>query len=853
MSNFSQIVFDDTNARGGTPLAKGRVLLDTADGGRLYTGDGATIGGVPHVTRYPASPASVVQSNYDNHYADWRLRFFDDTNNRLYPTRGLGPTNAGCPDTTLPDSSGNKLSPWQWCQGINALYARWKATGTAKSLSRITGAWTYFKTQFTVSQMTSTVYGSNPTTGLSDDSCWFANALRMIHAATGDATALQVLLEYIPATLRMYQDTRTATNPITSYGVSSPGGIALQRNALGIKYDYNAGDVSASYEIGLAYAAFYVSQLPTAGTLTAAYKAGLLQYAKDTWTWAQTYLKYAGSATAVAGIYVNALNIAPANSPGTQNHTDIYPTTQRGITAFTGAGTLAMGVLSDALYTLTGAAAYLAEFQSVATAYPTQGIVNGAYVGGFGRTWMGMPCLCSSEDPWVGGFWHAEFTSRLVARYPAATNYSAYKLAILGASKMIAAQSASGIISPNWIPSELGPDAGTFTWEQSSMYGAYSGNGGGGQGSGRQIMAASSSINILASAIMLQPVELALGSGMSAGGIEIMTGAVIAALIGIQNELTNPIKAIGNYGARANNFNSSYDEFYSETINRRINSGGQEHFGTLTQHGSISADGSLYASTGNVVAQNLASSGATYLGNLFSGYGVNLGRAGAYVFADSGGTYIGYGNVNLITATPTATYLNGLTNYVLNDFCPTNDNSISLGKTTKRYINVFATNATINTSDATKKTWRGPLSGAELAAGKRILDEIGVYQWNDKVATEGDKARLHFGVRAQAVWAIMADEGLIPDNSLTDCPYAFLTYEKWDASPSIPAVEAVPEVSHFDEQGRLVIDTPGVPGNPGQNAMPAGELYGVRGGELDAFLSAVNHQRLKTLEAANAK
>src|SRR3546814_7183771 len=52
-------------------------------------------------------------------------------------------------------------------------------------------------------------------------------------------------------------------------------------------------------------------------------------------------------------------------------------------------------------------------------------------------------------------------------------------------------------------------------------------------------------------------------------------------------------------------------------------------------------------------------------------------------------------------------------------------------------------------------------SAAELAAAARIARELGFYCWNDAIAAKGaDGARRHFGVRAQAVWAIMAEEGL---------------------------------------------------------------------------------------------
>ncbi len=502
--------------------------------------------------RYPTSPASVVATNYESAWSGFLSRFFDSTNDRLFPTRGLGNTNAGCPDTTLPDGSGNKLSPWQWCQGISALYERWKLfPSDGNNAARLQGSWNYFQTQFTYTQMVATAYGANPTSGLSDDNNWFAQALCKIDEGTGgDANALKVLVEYVAGTYVTYQDTRAA-NPITTYGVSTPGGIALQHNLLGIKYDVNNGygDVSSSYEVGMGLAALYIARLPVAriaalytgsgATSSAtALQAAYLQLAKDVWTCMSTYFRFAGSSQAVAGIYVSGVNLGPANVPGSQQHTDIWPTTQRGISAFSGGGTLAMLCLSDALYAATGAAAYLTEMESIAAAYPMQGL-------GFGRDWNGIPCTVNTPDPWTGGFNAARAARVLNARFPVVTDYDSFKLTMLGTAKVIAAQSAAGVISPNWGPLELGPmTPPDYTWEQSSMAG-YSGTGGGGQGSGRQIMVAASSINILAAAVTLAPVEAALGSGMAPGGIEILPADVATVLAAIEAALVNPMRVLG--------------------------------------------------------------------------------------------------------------------------------------------------------------------------------------------------------------------------------------------------------------------------------------------------------------------
>lgn len=154
-----------------------------------------------------------------------------------------------------------------------------------------------------------------------------------------------------------------------------------------------------------------------------------------------------------------------------------------------------------------------------------------------------------------------------------------------------------------------------------------------------------------------------------------------------------------------------------------------------------------------------------------------------------------------------------------NAFYPGSDNTNSLGLGSDRWTTVYAATGTINTSDAREKTWRGELNQAELRAAKRIAREIGVYQWNDAVEQKGpDKARLHVGVRAQTVWAVMADEGLVDaigkNGKPGKTPYAFLCWDKWAAA---------------DDRA-------------------AGERFGVRVDQLALFIAAAQEQRLAALE-----
>lgn len=150
---------------------------------------------------------------------------------------------------------------------------------------------------------------------------------------------------------------------------------------------------------------------------------------------------------------------------------------------------------------------------------------------------------------------------------------------------------------------------------------------------------------------------------------------------------------------------------------------------------------------------------------------------------------------------------------------PTYDNASDFGSASHRGRTAYFATGAINTSDARDKRWRGPATDAELAAARRIVAELGFYQWNDAIAAKGEaEARCHYGVRAQAVWDIMADEGLCPPSSAAPCdqPYAFLCHDEW----------------HDEVSGETR------------------DRYGVRPDQLALFLIAAQEARLAALEAA---
>lgn len=189
---------------------------------------------------------------------------------------------------------------------------------------------------------------------------------------------------------------------------------------------------------------------------------------------------------------------------------------------------------------------------------------------------------------------------------------------------------------------------------------------------------------------------------------------------------------------------------------------------------------------------------------------------------------------------------------------PGADNTQSLGSASFRWSTVFAGTGTINTSDEREKVWRGPLNEAELRAARRLIDEIGIYQFLGSVAEKGDRARLHTGPRAQRAFAILKDEGL------DWWRYAWCCHDSWDAvvEPVFEdvAVEKtrtvlVPEKHEdtgeirFFEIEETYEDTEQRDTGKTRVVREAGDSYGIRPDQLAFWLIAAQEQRLLALEA----
>lgn len=163
-----------------------------------------------------------------------------------------------------------------------------------------------------------------------------------------------------------------------------------------------------------------------------------------------------------------------------------------------------------------------------------------------------------------------------------------------------------------------------------------------------------------------------------------------------------------------------------------------------------------------------------------------------------------------------------------------------LGGASNLWSQLFASTATINTSDAREKVnLTNPDEALMRAWGKVNFKS---FQFVDAVEKKGEDARNHFGVVAQQVAEAFASEGLDASR------YALFCYDKWEAW----------------EERRVVIDKEAILDAEGNELEPerthieivhhpAGDRYGIRYSEALALECAYQRWKLEKLEEKLAK
>jgi hypothetical protein len=88
------------------------------------------------------------------------------------------------------------------------------------------------------------------------------------------------------------------------------------------------------------------------------------------------------------------------------------------------------------------------------------------------------------------------------------------------------------------------------------------------------------------------------------------------------------------------------------------------------------------------------------------------------------------------------------------------DNELDVGNASVRWDDIYATNGTIQTSDANEKQDIETLSEAETRVAVAAKGLLRKFRWKSAVEEKGDDARIHFGIIAQDLQAAFEAEGL---------------------------------------------------------------------------------------------
>jgi hypothetical protein len=111
------------------------------------------------------------------------------------------------------------------------------------------------------------------------------------------------------------------------------------------------------------------------------------------------------------------------------------------------------------------------------------------------------------------------------------------------------------------------------------------------------------------------------------------------------------------------------------------------------------------------------------------------------------------------------------------DVRPITDGVTNLGNASRRWGEVFAANATINTSDRRMKTDEAELDAAEIRVAQALRLLMRKFRWKDAKEAKGENARWHVGAMAQDVIAAFEAEGLDPFR------YSMVCHDAWEAQP----------------------------------------------------------------------
>lgn len=827
--------------------------------------------------RYPTSPFSSITAGTADLSAGFQSRWFDSSNNnRLFPAYYLGEgVKAGLKNT----ASGAVYEPWILAQGVTTQYEMWKerlnandAAGAATIASSIASTADFLIATFNDSVISSTTYGVNKMTGLSDDSAWVANMFRMFHEVTGNNVWLTRIANVIAASLQIYRQYNNNDNPVIDTGALAPSGVPIKYNPLGMLYsipgDRNIGLLSSGYEPWMAYAAWYCAQDKT-GTLTTAQKNAFRAYTLAIYAWTTTsgrgLMNPAPSNPTRGAQYLIAAGFnldpnvgTPSGVKQPYNSGETYLTTEgsyfgapiRSLSREYDAGTCATIALALYINSVEPDPAKVQMAKNIAAAIPLPN--------GFGRTDNGVPYIQCVREPWTGGHCYP-IAIRWLLTLGTTSGLLPLFQALYNSARYIINTAGRGFAGPDWFPQERNFIDDTYSWEESNAVG-YGGSPGGSMGRRDQLMTHASCVNIVLSAKLLVGLENVLSSGVTQQMSIEQAIAEFAAGKAASKRTAPSIVYISDTVFLLWNGNKSILTLFKQNVEVQYwNAGGSYIYGGLSAQAGIQAGGRISFGRDRSADWYLDQNGS---GDAFVSLGSGVGITGVKSNNRNELWLNQNGATRLLLNQGGAALYGSLTLSGYYGF--SSDNTWSFGLPNGRASNIYCATSTISTSDKRTKKWIGALSSDELTAFKDIERSIGKYQFIDAIVEKGAKslniwgdadviasrydevlaagellARWHCGVLAQDIADILTHHGLDPMR------YAFLCYDIWDAEPAITEQSAIPaRPAILAKDGSVITpEVPAVPNVPGREALASGDRWGIRYSVLEMYLRAASSQR----------
>lgn len=167
---------------------------------------------------------------------------------------------------------------------------------------------------------------------------------------------------------------------------------------------------------------------------------------------------------------------------------------------------------------------------------------------------------------------------------------------------------------------------------------------------------------------------------------------------------------------------------------------------------------------------------------------------------------------------------------------PAQTNFINLGTASRLWKEVFAANATINTSDERLKQDIEDIDERVFRAWEKV--DFKQFRFIQAVNEKGENARIHFGVIAQRVKEAFESEGL------DGFKYGLLCYDEWE--DEYEDIEVTDKPAEYDEEGNVI--SPAEVHTEKKLVRAAGNAYGIRYCEALALECAYQRWKLEQMQ-----